>query len=136
MSTLHLLAGIAAISLPALAQAPPAQRPLHLSTSFDFVVQAPRAMAAPLFGPEGERAWAGDAKHFHDQRQKRRECGGHMRRGASVKRSERVGESAGGLKRQRNIPVFLVSRDRGSRVVGNPESNQAERHEQKGRQRE
>ena len=59
MSTLHLLAGIAAISLPALAQAPPAQRLLHLSTSFDFVVQAPRAMAAPLFGPEGERAWAG-----------------------------------------------------------------------------
>lgn len=35
---------------------------MHISTSFDFVVHAPYAVAAPLFGPEGERAWAG--KHW------------------------------------------------------------------------
>lgn len=35
---------------------------LHIATSFDFVVHAPYAVAAPLFGPVGERAWAG--KHW------------------------------------------------------------------------
>lgn len=70
MTALHLLAGVAAISLPALAQVAPIQapppRPLaHLSTSFDFVVHAPFAQAAPLFGPEGERAWAG--KHWNPE---------------------------------------------------------------------
>lgn len=34
----------------------------HAETSFDVVVHAPYAEAAALFGPEGERAWAG--KHW------------------------------------------------------------------------
>ena len=32
---------------------------MRFRTSFDLVVRAPYAQAAPLFGPEGERAWAG-----------------------------------------------------------------------------
>ena len=32
----------------------------HVSNSFTFTVNAPLLDAAPLFGPEGERAWAGD----------------------------------------------------------------------------
>jgi hypothetical protein len=31
----------------------------HVSNSFQFVVQAPFSQAAPLFGPQGERCWAG-----------------------------------------------------------------------------
>jgi hypothetical protein len=33
--------------------------PAHVSNSFQFVVQAPLSRAATLFGPEGERCWAG-----------------------------------------------------------------------------
>jgi hypothetical protein len=63
-------ASIAAIGLPttALAQSAalaPAELLLHLSTSFDLVVHAPFGEAAKLFGPEGERAWAG--KHWNPQ---------------------------------------------------------------------
>ena len=75
MTALHVLAAIAAISLPALAQIPPAQAPsaqpsptqplLHLTATFDFIVQAPIAKAAPMFGPEGERSWAG--KHWNPE---------------------------------------------------------------------
>jgi hypothetical protein len=55
-----LIGGIAAMALPALAQS---QQPLmRTSTSFDLVVHAPYAKTAPLFGPEGERPWAG--KHW------------------------------------------------------------------------
>lgn len=32
----------------------------HVSNSFAFTVEAPLKDAAPLFGPEGERVWAGD----------------------------------------------------------------------------
>jgi hypothetical protein len=32
----------------------------HVSNSFSFTVDAPLRDAAPLFGPEGERAWAGE----------------------------------------------------------------------------
>ena len=32
----------------------------HVSNSFAFTADAPMQQAAPLFGPEGERAWAGD----------------------------------------------------------------------------
>ena len=39
-------------------QAPVA--PAHVSNSFHFLVHAPLGSAAPLFGPEGERSWAGD----------------------------------------------------------------------------
>ena len=33
---------------------------LHVRNEFDFVVHAPYRAMAPLFGPEGERAWGGD----------------------------------------------------------------------------
>ncbi len=36
------------------------EAPMHLVNSFDIQVRLPYAQAAPLFGPEGERAWAGD----------------------------------------------------------------------------
>jgi hypothetical protein len=50
---------------PLLAQKPettvsePQQR-AHVSNSFGFTINAPMHDAAPLFGPEGERVWAGD----------------------------------------------------------------------------
>jgi hypothetical protein len=34
--------------------------PVHVDNSFQFLVHAPISAAAPLFGPEGERVWAGD----------------------------------------------------------------------------
>jgi len=34
--------------------------PAHITNSFDFEVRAPFARVAPLFGPEAERAWAGE----------------------------------------------------------------------------
>ena len=33
---------------------------VHVKNSFRFVVKAPLERAAPLFGPEGERCWAGE----------------------------------------------------------------------------
>jgi hypothetical protein len=36
------------------------QSTTHVSNSFAFTVEAPLKDAAPLFGPEGERVWAGD----------------------------------------------------------------------------
>ncbi len=40
---------------------PPAPVALaHVSNSFHFLVHAPLGSAAPLFGPQGERAWAGE----------------------------------------------------------------------------
>jgi hypothetical protein len=33
--------------------------PLHVRNEFEFTVHAPYAVTAPLFGPEGERAWGG-----------------------------------------------------------------------------
>jgi hypothetical protein len=51
---------------PLLAQKPEAQVTVssqpaaHVSNSFAFAVNGPLRDAAPLFGPEGERAWAGD----------------------------------------------------------------------------
>ncbi len=35
--------------------------PAHERNSFQFVIRAPLHRAAPLFGPEGERCWAGPA---------------------------------------------------------------------------
>ncbi len=32
----------------------------HVSNSFHFLVHAPLSRAAPLFGPDGERSWAGE----------------------------------------------------------------------------
>jgi hypothetical protein len=34
-------------------------KPLHVSNSFELIVHAPLSRAAILFGPEGERCWAG-----------------------------------------------------------------------------
>jgi hypothetical protein len=34
-------------------------QPVHVSNSFHFLVRAPLVRAATLFGPEGERCWAG-----------------------------------------------------------------------------
>jgi len=34
-------------------------QPAHVKNSFQFVVHAPLSRAASLFGPEGERCWAG-----------------------------------------------------------------------------
>ncbi len=34
--------------------------PVHVDNSFQFLVHAPLSAAALLFGPEGERSWAGD----------------------------------------------------------------------------
>src|SRR5215472_13766652 len=49
--------------LATLCASAPAQQPrAHTETSFDLVVHAPYAETAALFGPEGERAWAG--KHW------------------------------------------------------------------------
>src|ERR1700691_3500167 len=61
MKAITLLVGIAASALPALAQTSIAQPEslMHVSTSFDLAVHASYAKTAPLFGPEGERPWAG-----------------------------------------------------------------------------
>ena len=32
----------------------------HVRNEFEFTVHAPYAVTAPLFGPEGERAWGGE----------------------------------------------------------------------------
>jgi hypothetical protein len=49
-----------AASLAAAAQEPAApERVAHVSNSFSFTVPASLQDAAPLFGPEGERSWAG-----------------------------------------------------------------------------
>jgi hypothetical protein len=45
-------------------------QPAHVSNSFQFVVHASLSLAAPLFGPEGERGWAGqdwNPKFLHPQ---------------------------------------------------------------------
>jgi len=47
-----------------------AESPLHVQNKFEFDIDAPLKTAAPLFGPEGERAWGGDdwnPKFLHPQ---------------------------------------------------------------------
>jgi hypothetical protein len=68
MNSLDLLVGlvgIAGIALPAHAQSTTALQLLRTTTSFDLAVDAPYPAAAPLFGPEGERLWAG--KHWNPE---------------------------------------------------------------------
>ena len=36
------------------------ETPAHVNNAFRFTVPAPLSRAARLFGPEGERCWAGD----------------------------------------------------------------------------
>ncbi len=60
------VAAATAIGSSALAQSPAAaSQLLRTQTAFDIVVHLPCAEAAPLFGPEGERPWAG--KHWDPQ---------------------------------------------------------------------
>ena len=33
---------------------------VHVNNNFHFLVHTPLSVAAPLFGPQGERCWAGD----------------------------------------------------------------------------
>jgi len=72
MRTVMLFAAVACLgaSLPAqTAQASP-EVMMHVETSFEVVVHASYAETAPLFGPQGERAWAGedwDPKFIHPQ---------------------------------------------------------------------
>ena len=67
MNSLAIIVGAAAMALPTLAQISTAQpTPLmHVSTSFDLMVHASFSKTAPLFGPEGERPWAG--KHWNPE---------------------------------------------------------------------
>jgi hypothetical protein len=60
-----LLLALSMCVSPLLAQKPEStvmspQSTTHASNSFTFTVNAPLRDAAPLFGPEGERAWAGE----------------------------------------------------------------------------
>jgi hypothetical protein len=61
-----MLLALAISASPLLAQKPEAavttslQPAAHVTNSFTFTVNASLRDAAPLFGPEGERAWAGD----------------------------------------------------------------------------
>jgi hypothetical protein len=61
MKFLRFIVSAAAIALTACARTPAAGPAplLHVTATFDLVVHAPYAIAAPLFGPEGERSWAG-----------------------------------------------------------------------------
>jgi hypothetical protein len=65
MKQLLPLIAAAGLAAPAFAQTAPPEPLLHVRTSFDLVVHAPYAVTAPLFGPEGERAWAG--KHWNPE---------------------------------------------------------------------
>lgn len=50
-----------AVNNTAGAQKPPVPLiPVHVDNSFRLLVHAPLSVTAPLFGPEGERSWAGD----------------------------------------------------------------------------
>src|SRR6202050_893307 len=58
---------IAALAAPLLSQSAPATQEncIRTQTSFDLLVHAPYDVTAPLFGPNGERRWAG--KHWNPQ---------------------------------------------------------------------
>jgi len=61
-----VITGAAAIAASALGQsAAHASQLLRTQTAFDIIMRLPYTEAAPLFGPEGERPWAG--KHWDPQ---------------------------------------------------------------------
>jgi hypothetical protein len=66
-----MAAPVAVLALPVTAQPSSVTEDLmHIQTSFDLVVPLAYEQTAPLFGPEGERAWAGkhwDPKFIHPQ---------------------------------------------------------------------
>jgi len=57
------MAGVCAMAMGQTGAA--VDRRAHAETSFEVMVHAPYAETAALFGPEGERAWAG--KHWNPQ---------------------------------------------------------------------
>jgi hypothetical protein len=59
--SLTMAAGLASTGCAQVTPAAP-EPLLHISTSFNLVVRLPYGQATVLFGPEGERAWAG--KHW------------------------------------------------------------------------
>ena len=63
-TTAAIITATTAIGASAFAQSRAPQM-LRTQTAFDIVVHLPYAEAAPLFGPEGERPWAG--KHWDPQ---------------------------------------------------------------------
>jgi hypothetical protein len=66
VATAVAIASATAIGSSARGQSPaPAVQLLRTQTAFDIAVRLPYAEAAPLFGPEGERPWAG--KHWNPQ---------------------------------------------------------------------
>jgi len=72
MKNILALIATAGMAAPALAQtvSNPPKACAHLSASFEFIVHAPYAVTAPLFGPNGERVWAGqewDPKFIYPQ---------------------------------------------------------------------
>jgi hypothetical protein len=67
MKTILVAIATVAFMTNTLAQSPAPQTETlaRQTTSFDLVVHLPLAQTAPLFGPEGERAWAG--KHWNPE---------------------------------------------------------------------
>ena len=60
-----VILGIATVLLGAVAYqrhnvAASSEALAHVHNEFEFTVKAPYALTAPLFGPEGERAWGGE----------------------------------------------------------------------------
>jgi len=72
MNNVIALLAAAGLAAPALAQTAsmPPEALARVRTNFELIVHAPYAVAAPLFGANGERAWAGvewDPKFIHPQ---------------------------------------------------------------------
>lgn len=65
MKSAIAITAAAALGTAAFAQSVPVPQLLRTQTAFDLAVQLPYAQAAALFGPEGERSWAG--KHWNPQ---------------------------------------------------------------------
>jgi len=65
MKSAAILTAVVAMGASALGQSTQTPQLLRTQTAFDLTVQLPYAEAAPLFGPEGERPWAG--KHWNPQ---------------------------------------------------------------------
>jgi len=65
MKSAVILTAAATLGVSALAQSVSAPQLLRTQTAFDLTVPLLYAEAAPLFGPEGERPWAG--KHWNPQ---------------------------------------------------------------------
>lgn len=62
-SAVAITAAAAALTAAAVGQSAASPQLLRTQTAFDLTVRLPYAEAASLFGPEGERSWAG--KHWN-----------------------------------------------------------------------